>query len=82
MDVSNTPRLLVSPIFNGWEPEIHEIIYKSGGRAIYADWDILGLLDEIPVSKNSDPVEDYARFGNLNQSSANPWAAVFASSPD
>jgi benzoyl-CoA reductase/2-hydroxyglutaryl-CoA dehydratase subunit BcrC/BadD/HgdB len=62
MDVSNTPRLLVSPIFNGWEPEIHEIIYKSGGRAIYADWDILGLLDEIPVSKNSDPVEDYARF--------------------
>ena len=62
MDVSNTPRLLVSPIFNGWEPEIHEIIYKSGGRAIYADWDILGLLDEIPVSKDSDPIEDYARF--------------------
>ena len=62
MDVSNTPKLLVSPIFNGWEPEIHEIIYKFGGRAIYADWDILGLLDEIPVSKNSDPIEDYARF--------------------
>jgi len=62
MDVSNTPRLLVSPIFNGWEPEIHEIIYKFGGRAIYADWDILGLLDEIPVSKDSDPIEDYARF--------------------
>jgi len=62
MDVSNSPRLLVSPIFNGWEPEIHEIIYRSGGRAIYADWDILGLLDEIPVSKNSDPIEDYARF--------------------
>ncbi|MHA2037223.1 MAG: 2-hydroxyacyl-CoA dehydratase family protein [Promethearchaeota archaeon] len=62
MDVSNTPRLLISPIFNGWEPEIHEIIYKFGGRAIYADWDILGLLDEIPVSKNSDPIEDYARF--------------------
>ncbi|MHA2180913.1 MAG: 2-hydroxyacyl-CoA dehydratase [Promethearchaeota archaeon] len=62
MDVSSSPRLLVSPIFNGWEPEIHEIIYKSGGRAIYADWDILGLLDKIPVSKNSDPIEDYANF--------------------
>lgn len=62
MDVSNTPRLLVSPIFNGWEPEVHEIIFKSGGRAIYADWDILGLLDEIPVSKDSDPIEDYSRF--------------------
>ncbi len=62
MDVANRPRLLLSPIFNGWEPEIHEIIYKLGGRVIYADWDILGLLEEIPVSENSDPIEDYARF--------------------
>ncbi|MFX0083453.1 MAG: 2-hydroxyacyl-CoA dehydratase family protein [Candidatus Hodarchaeota archaeon] len=62
MDVSNTPRLLVSPIFNGWEPEIHELIYKYGGRTIYADWDILGLLEEIPVSKDSDPIMDYGNF--------------------
>jgi hypothetical protein len=62
MDVSSTPRLLLSPIFNGWEPETHEIIYKSGGRVIYADWDILGLLEEIPVSKNSDPITDYGNF--------------------
>ncbi len=62
MDVSNTPRLLISPIFNGWEPAIHEIIYKFGGRSIYADWDVLGLLDEIQVSKDSDPIEDYARY--------------------
>ncbi|MFX1344744.1 MAG: 2-hydroxyacyl-CoA dehydratase [Promethearchaeota archaeon] len=62
MDVSNTPRLLVSPIFNGWEPEIHEIIHRYGGRTIYADWDILGLLEEIPVSKDSDPISDYASF--------------------
>jgi len=62
MDVSNSPRILVSPIFNGWEPETHEIIYKSGGRVIYADWDILGLLEEVPVSKDSDPIMDYAHF--------------------
>lgn len=62
MDVSGSPRLLVSPIFNGWEPEIHEIVYKSGGRVIYADWDILGLLEEVPISKDSDPIEDYAQF--------------------
>lgn len=62
MDVSDSPRVLISPIFNGWEPEIHEIIYKFGGRAIYADWDVLGLLEEIPVSKDSDPIEDYAKF--------------------
>jgi len=62
MDVSHMPRILLSPIFNGWEPAIHEIIYKLGGRVIYSDWDLLGLLDEISVSKNSDPIEEYSRF--------------------
>ncbi|MFX1323848.1 MAG: 2-hydroxyacyl-CoA dehydratase family protein, partial [Promethearchaeota archaeon] len=62
IDVTSSPRILVSPIFNGWEPEIHEIVYKSGGRVVYADWDILGLLEEIPVSQDSDPIEDYAHF--------------------
>ena len=62
MDVSGNPRLLISPIFNGWEPKLHETIYKLHGRAIYADWDILGLLEEINVSKNSDPIENYSLF--------------------
>ncbi len=62
MDVSKMPRILLTPIFGGWDPETQEIVYKLGGRVLYADWDILGLLDEIPVSKNSNPVEEYARF--------------------
>ena len=62
MDVSNRPRILLTPIFNGWEPESQEIIYQLGGKVIYSDWDILGLLEEIPVSKDSNPVEEYARF--------------------
>jgi benzoyl-CoA reductase/2-hydroxyglutaryl-CoA dehydratase subunit BcrC/BadD/HgdB len=62
MDVSNMPRILLTPIFNGWEPESQEIIYQLGGKVLYADWDILGLLEEIPVSKDSNPVEMYARF--------------------
>ncbi|MGB5910038.1 MAG: 2-hydroxyacyl-CoA dehydratase family protein, partial [Promethearchaeia archaeon] len=62
MDVSNRPNLLFSPMFSGWEPTIHEIVFELGGRVIYADWEILGLLEEIPVSNNSDPVEDYAKF--------------------
>jgi len=62
MDVSNRPRIILAPIFGGWEPETHEIIYNLGGRIIYADWDILGFLEEIQVSKNSDPLEEYARF--------------------
>ncbi|MFX0141231.1 MAG: 2-hydroxyacyl-CoA dehydratase, partial [Candidatus Hodarchaeota archaeon] len=62
MDVSIMPRILITPMFGGWEPKSHEIIYELGGRAIYADWDILLLLEEIPVNKISDPVEAYAHY--------------------
>lgn len=62
MDVRNMPRIILTPIFGGWEPAIQEIVYNLGGRIIYADWDILGLLEEIPVSNSSDPIEEYARF--------------------
>ena len=62
MDVSKMPKIFVTPMFGGWEPKTHEIIYELGGRALYADWDILRLLEEIPVSPNSDPVESYAQF--------------------
>ncbi|NHJ22009.1 MAG: 2-hydroxyacyl-CoA dehydratase, partial [Candidatus Lokiarchaeota archaeon] len=62
MDVSQMPRLLFAPMYQGWEPEIHEIIYKLGGRIIYADWDVLGFLEEISISNHSDPIEEYARF--------------------
>ena len=68
MDVSHMPKLLFAPMYQGWEPEIHEIIYKLGGRIIYADWDVLGFLEEIPISHKSDPIEEYARF-LLNASS-------------
>lgn len=62
MDVSKMPRLLFAPMYQGWEPEVHEIIYKLGGRIIYADWDVLGFLEEIPISNQSSPIEEYARF--------------------
>ena len=62
MDCSNMPRILITPMFGGWEPKSHEIIYELGGRSLYADWDMLGFLEEIPVSHNSNPIENYARF--------------------
>ena len=62
MDCSNMPRILVTPMFGGCEPKSHEYIYEFGGRTLYADWDILGFLDEVQISRNSDPLEDYARF--------------------
>ena len=62
MDVSKMPRILLTPIFGGWEPEAPIAVYKLGGRVIYADWEILGALEEIPVSTNSNPVEEYARY--------------------
>ncbi len=62
MDVSKMPRIFVTPIFGGWEPKTHDIIYELGGRALYADWEVLKLLEEIPVSSHLNPVEEYARF--------------------
>jgi len=62
MDVSDMPRIMITPVFGGWEPETHEILYNLGARTIYADWELLKLLEEIPVGRNSNPVEDYARF--------------------
>ena len=38
------------------------MIYNLGGRIIYADWDIFGLLEEIHVSTKLDPIESYAKF--------------------
>lgn len=61
-NVSETPRLLFTPIFSGWDPKVHEMISNLGGRIIYADWDIFGLLEEIPVSSKLNPVESYAKF--------------------
>jgi len=62
MDVSHMPKVLFAPMYQGWEPAVHEIIYELGGRIIYADWDMLGFLEEIPISQKSDPTEAYARF--------------------
>jgi benzoyl-CoA reductase/2-hydroxyglutaryl-CoA dehydratase subunit BcrC/BadD/HgdB len=62
MDVSDMPRILITPVFGGWEPQTHEILYELGARTIYADWEILNLLEEIDVSKNSDPIRSYAEF--------------------
>ena len=62
MDVSDRPRIFVTPMFGGWEPKSHEIIYELGGRALYADWELLKMLEEIPTSNHSNPKEEYARF--------------------
>ncbi|MEJ2249486.1 MAG: 2-hydroxyacyl-CoA dehydratase family protein [Candidatus Lokiarchaeota archaeon] len=62
MDVSKFPRILITPVFGGWEPATQEILYDLGGRTLYADWEILGFLEEIDVSPSSDPVEEYAKY--------------------
>ncbi|MHA1986395.1 MAG: 2-hydroxyacyl-CoA dehydratase [Promethearchaeota archaeon] len=62
MDVSKMPKILVAPMFGGWEPQTHDIVYELGGRVIYGDWDLLRFLDDIPISNRTDPVEAYAQF--------------------
>lgn len=62
VDVSKMPKIMLTPMFGGWEPETHEILNNLGSKTIYADWDVLGYLDEINVSAGADPIEEYARF--------------------
>ncbi|MFX1287242.1 MAG: 2-hydroxyacyl-CoA dehydratase family protein [Promethearchaeota archaeon] len=62
LDVSNMPRIFITPMFGGWEPKTHEILYELGGRALYADWELLKLLEEIPTSNHLNPAEEYAHF--------------------
>jgi len=62
MDVSKMPKILITPMFGGWEPKTHDIIYELGGRVLYGDWDLLRFLDDIPISNRTDPVEAYAQF--------------------
>jgi benzoyl-CoA reductase/2-hydroxyglutaryl-CoA dehydratase subunit BcrC/BadD/HgdB len=62
MDVSDRPKIMVTPMFGGWEPKTHEVIYNLGGRALYADWDVLRFLNEVPIFTISDPIEAYAVF--------------------
>jgi benzoyl-CoA reductase/2-hydroxyglutaryl-CoA dehydratase subunit BcrC/BadD/HgdB len=62
MEVSKMPKILVTPMFGGWEPKIHDIIYEFGGRVLYGDWDLLQFLDDIPLSNKSDPIEAYAQY--------------------
>lgn len=60
MDVSHMPRVLLTPMFGGWEPLSHEYLYELGVRTIYADWEVLGFLEEIPIT--NDPIKEYAHF--------------------
>ncbi len=62
MDVSKMPKILITPMFGGWEPKTHDIIYELGGRALYGDWDLLLFLEDIPISNRADPVEAYAQY--------------------
>jgi benzoyl-CoA reductase/2-hydroxyglutaryl-CoA dehydratase subunit BcrC/BadD/HgdB len=62
MDVSKMPKILITPMFGGWEPKSHDIIYELGGRVLYADWDMLSFLEDIPISNKTDPIEAYAQF--------------------
>ena len=62
MDVSKMPKILITPMFGGWEPKTHDIIYELGGRVLYGDWDLLRFLDDIPISNRTHPIEAYAEF--------------------
>jgi len=59
MDVQKYRKVLLAPIFGGYEPEIQDIVYGLGGRTYYADWEALGYLK--PITLEGDMVRNYAQ---------------------
>ncbi|MHA1384181.1 MAG: 2-hydroxyacyl-CoA dehydratase family protein [Candidatus Helarchaeota archaeon] len=54
------PKLMMFPMFGGFEPEIMKIVSNAGGRLCFIDWDILGLLK--PIKETGNLLENYANF--------------------
>ncbi len=49
VDVSKYKKIVMQPIFGGYEPDVQEIVAELGGRVYYGEWHALGFLDDIPL---------------------------------
>ena len=51
-DVSKYKKIVMQPIFGGYEPEVQEMVAELGGRVYYGEWYALGFLDDIALGGN------------------------------
>ncbi len=58
--VKHCPLILFWPRFGGWDPIIENYVYNFGDRVVYADWAILGFLNQIDTQ--GDIFENYAQY--------------------
>lgn len=65
-DLSESPKLLLAPMFGGFEPDIMKITSNFGCRLLYADYFALGVLD--PIEETVDPIYNYSKhLMNISQ---------------
>ncbi len=59
-DVSKYKKIVMQPIFGGYEPEVQEMVAELGGRVYYGEWYALGFLDDMALG--GDMVRNYAEY--------------------
>lgn len=59
-DLTGTPKLILAPMFGGFDPETLKIVSELGGRLLFADWTVLKILD--PIKESGDPIENYTDY--------------------
>nr|MDO8115855.1 2-hydroxyacyl-CoA dehydratase family protein [Candidatus Sigynarchaeota archaeon] len=57
-DATGFPKIIYTPMFGGFEPEIAFFADELGARVYYPDWLIYGAMD--PVNTSGDIVRNYA----------------------
>ncbi|OLS15260.1 MAG: hypothetical protein RBG13Loki_1117 [Promethearchaeota archaeon CR_4] len=57
-DVSHYKKVVMQPIFGGYEPEVQEMVTELRGRVYYGEWYSFGFLNDISLDGNM--VRNYA----------------------
>ncbi|HMF31507.1 MAG TPA: 2-hydroxyacyl-CoA dehydratase family protein [Candidatus Lokiarchaeia archaeon] len=60
MDVAGYKKIVMQPIFGGYEPQVQDLVYDLGGRVYYGEWYALGFLDDIALE--GDMIRNYALY--------------------
>ncbi|MHA1380812.1 MAG: 2-hydroxyacyl-CoA dehydratase [Candidatus Helarchaeota archaeon] len=60
IDLKDTPKLMLVPMFGGFDPQIMKITSDLGGRSLFADWKVIGFLD--PIKEVGDPILNYSEY--------------------
>ncbi|NHI90923.1 MAG: 2-hydroxyacyl-CoA dehydratase [Candidatus Lokiarchaeota archaeon] len=60
LDEVNSPKIMLSPMFGGFETQLMKIVSEFEGRLLFIDWETLGILNEI--KENGNVLENYSNY--------------------